>query len=140
MRQLEPGDTILSCHNCARIQGLDVVDSLLLMCKVRALLSTYGRHASTVLKITRLAPAWQRNIYIIDGYCMVVNKSTGKEEMLDVQQALADKLFVQTVPSIAENMGGGSPPPVCSVLLCSDHVAVFVFRRARRWATATHAR
>lgn len=36
MRQLEPGDTILSCHNCARIQGLDVVDSLLLMCKVHA--------------------------------------------------------------------------------------------------------
>lgn len=67
-------------------------------------------------------PVLQRNIYIIDGYCVVVNKNTGKEEMLDVQQALADQLFVQTVPSIAENMGGGSAceklsAPFCSVLM-----------------------
>lgn len=34
VRQLEPGDTILSTHNCARIQGLDAVDALLLLCKV----------------------------------------------------------------------------------------------------------
>lgn len=34
MRQLEPGDTILASYNCARIQGLDVVDGLLLLCKV----------------------------------------------------------------------------------------------------------
>eukprot|EP01137_Pigoraptor_chileana_P014773 Opistho-2@69840 len=43
-RKLEPGDTIVSRHNCVRVAGLDVVDALLLICT--------------------------QNVYVIDGFCV----------------------------------------------------------------------
>jgi hypothetical protein len=91
VRQLEPGDTILASYNCARIEGLEAVDALLLLCK--------------------------RNIYIIDGYR--VAHLAGRDEIMDVQQATAAGVFSRTVPSLAENMGdgGGSGSGSASVKL-----------------------
>lgn len=53
----------------------------------------------------------QRNIYVIDGYR--VAEVGGKEEIMNVAQAMAANVYSRTVPSIAENMGGmrTSAPP-----------------------------
>lgn len=48
----------------------------------------------------------QRNVYIIDEYCVIMNKVTNKEEIVDLHQALATNMFTPTVPSIADNIGG----------------------------------
>ncbi|KNC87008.1 hypothetical protein SARC_00861 [Sphaeroforma arctica JP610] len=85
MRQLEPGDAIQFCFNCSRIQGLDAVDSVLLLCK--------------------------RNIYIIDGYRYVYDAATQKSTIMEMAAAVLElgDNYRPIVPKLADNFGATDP-------------------------------
>jgi hypothetical protein len=109
--QLEPGDAIETSFNCACCEGVDITESVLILCR-GALYVVRGYCNVSAVWHTISATARHRKLLLLTNATTIVRQGATGEgtEIISVRQAMAQGRLIPSVPAIAEYMGTYSLP------------------------------